>query len=93
MVNKFARKKEPELYVSKKDRQERKKLEVKVGKVGMQPTKQEPLQDERLDKLVPLLVEMIGRLLSIGGMLRYRADFISKVKEIMDGKKESPSEG
>lgn len=43
--------------------------------------------DPRLDEIMPLIIEMVTRLLNSVGMQRYRADFISKVKEIMDGKK------
>ncbi len=44
--------------------------------------------DQRLEKLVPLFTDIIGRLLAAKGMLRYRKDFNTKVKEIMDGSDE-----
>lgn len=49
-------------------------------------------KDRRLDKLVPLIVGVITRLLGSAGMMRYRKDFTEKVREIMEeenGKKKS----
>jgi len=43
-------------------------------------------KDPRLDELVPLFVDIIGKLLAAKGMLRYRDDFIEEVKEIMEAK-------
>lgn len=41
-------------------------------------------KDPRLDELVPLFVNMLSRLLGSAGMMRYRKDFIERVKEVMD---------
>ena len=43
-------------------------------------------EDPRLDELFPLIVEVITRLLGSAGMMRYRKDFIEKVKKVMDEK-------
>ena len=44
-------------------------------------------EDGKLEALVPLFVDIIGKLLAAKGMLRYRKDFIDRVKEIMEGGK------
>ncbi|KKL49704.1 hypothetical protein LCGC14_2312890 [marine sediment metagenome] len=49
-------------------------------------SKEEVAKDPRLDILVPLFVDIIGRLLAAKGMLRYRKDFTERVQEIMEGK-------
>jgi len=59
-------------------------LEKLVEPAVAAPAKIEKPKDERLDKLVPLVVEMATRLLAQSGMIRFRADFVSKIKEIMD---------
>ena len=64
--------KKPPLYVSKKDQE----------KKGVKPA----VKDERLDKLAPLLIDIMTMLLNSAGMMRYRKDFVGRVKEIMDGK-------
>lgn len=57
-----------------------KKKEILKGR------KKEVLRDERLDDIVPLFTDIIGRLLATKGMLRYRRDLVVKVKSIMEGK-------
>lgn len=84
------KKEEPKVYVAKKDR--KKKVEDNLGEGSLKvarpvETELKPLKDERLDEVVPLFVDMIGKLLSSGGMMRYRSDLIKKVKEIMNEKK------
>ena len=43
-------------------------------------------RDSRVDKAIPLIVDLLVRLLGSAGMIRYRKDFIDEMKEIMDGK-------
>lgn len=43
-----------------------------------------PLVDPRLDKVVPLLVDMLVKLLSVSGLARYRLDLVKQIKEIME---------
>ena len=45
-----------------------------------------PTADPRLDKIMPLIVKMIIRLLSVAGLARFRLDFIKEIEEIMEGK-------
>jgi len=72
----------PKLYVAEKDR--KKVVEtIRASEVPVAVAVEEPIKDDRLDEVVPLLVDMIGRLLSSGGMMRYRSSLISKTKEIM----------
>ena len=45
-------------------------------------------KDPRLDKLLPLLMKVIGLLLGSAGMLRYRRELEEQVREVMNnGKK------
>ncbi len=41
--------------------------------------------EDRLDRIVPLFTDTIGRLLAAKGMLRYRKDFVEEVKRVMEG--------
>jgi len=43
-------------------------------------------RDGRLDKIMPILTEILTKLLGSAGMVRYRKDFTDKVKEIMNEK-------
>lgn len=52
-----------------------------MRKMGLE--EQQPMKDERLDKIVPLLTDIIGRLLAAKGMLRYRSTFVDQIREIM----------
>jgi len=73
----------------------RKFKDIKEGKVEVEPEKKVKFEmvekgshkDERLDDIVPLMVDIIGRLLGAKGMLRYRKDFVEKVKEVMGEEK------
>lgn len=74
----------------------RKFKDIKEGKVKVTPKKKKvkfemvekgSLKDKRLDDIVPLMVEVINRLLGAKGMLRYRKDFVNKVKEVMGEEK------
>ena len=42
-------------------------------------------KDDRLDKVMPLVVDVLTKLLGSAGMMRYRQDFTTSVSEIMDG--------
>ena len=75
-------KKERKFVPNKKDNQHPK---PKAGGTKRE-AKKEGLKDTRLDELVPLFVDMIGKLLAAKGMLRYRDAFVEDVKEIMEGK-------
>lgn len=60
-----------------------KEAKVKTAKLKKKVVQQ--IRDPRLDELVPLIVDILSRLLGSAGMLRYRTDFVEKVKEVMDG--------
>lgn len=53
-------------------------------RVGIGVKELRSFKDQRLDKLMPVLIEMITKLLSAGGMVRYRTGFVNKIREIMD---------
>ena len=43
-----------------------------------------PMRDSRLDELMPLMIDILSRVLGSIGMMRYRKDFVARVKEIMN---------
>ncbi|HEB13399.1 MAG TPA: hypothetical protein ENI13_00280 [candidate division CPR3 bacterium] len=61
------------------------KKEIKKIELDKPEPLPDPLTDTRLDRIVPLFVDMIGKLLAAKGMMRYRKDFTERVKEIMEG--------
>jgi len=74
----------------------RKFKDIKEGKVKAIPKKKKVKfemvekgshKDKRLDDIVPLMVDMIGRLLAAKGMLRHRKDFVDRVKGVMGEEK------
>jgi len=74
----------------------RKFKDIKEGKVKVTPKKKKVKfemvekgshKDKRLDDIVPLMVDMIGRLLAAKGMLRHRKDFVDRVKGVMGEEK------
>ena len=69
MKNKFIQNKKQEKIILKEEK--------KIKKVKK--------TEDRLDRIVPLFTDIIGRLLAAKGMLRYRKDFIEEVKRVMEG--------
>jgi len=59
--------------------------EVKeTGKVPPKTKQVEPsARDTRLDELMPLVTDVISKLLSASGMRRYRTKFIDDIKKVM----------
>ena len=64
-------------------KKETKKTEDKVKEI-VKTVEKIQVKDSRLDKLVPLFMDILERLLGSAGMLRYRKDLTEKVKEVMD---------
>jgi len=47
-------------------------------------SKKPTIRDSRLDKIMPLVTDVLTKLLNSSGMMRYRSDFVEKIKKIMD---------
>jgi len=60
----------------------------KAGKKAPPTPEIEVIKDPRLDKIMPLIMETITRLLNASGMARFRSSFIRDIKDIMDGENE-----
>ena len=58
------------------------KQTTKKKSTGKKPTNSP--RDQRLDKVMPLMIDVLTKLLNSSGMMRYRSDFVEKIKKIMD---------
>lgn len=72
--------------MTKRKRDAKGKFVGKEKKETKKPKEKVTLKDNRLDKVMPAIVDMFSKLLNRSGLMRYRADFVKKVQEVMDDK-------